>query len=136
MEDNIYFTGSLPNLIETYIEQLNSFEDWDILFDSDFLRYIEGPIQDGWYVYPKTNEKTSQCGGSSRCAGCYLINNKCAKKLYENYIPFNCAPDWWMNHLFCKLNIKSFWVEPPIAYSRKHISTVAYDLENYKKSLK
>jgi hypothetical protein len=42
----------------------------------------------------------------------------------ENYIPFNNSPDWWMNDLFRKLNIKSFWVEPTNVYVHHgHVST-------------
>lgn len=127
MEDNIYFTDNIPNLINKYIEQLNSYGEWDILFDCDWTNYREGPIKPNLLVYPKTNEITQQCHGGSKAASFYLITNKCAKILYENYIPFNNSPDWWMNDLFRKLNIKSFWVEPSVARSRKHVSSVGLD---------
>lgn len=128
MEDNIYFTDNIPNLINKYIEQLNSYGEWDILFDCDWTNYREGPIKSNLLVYPKTNEITQQCHGGSKAASFYLITNKCAKTLYEHYIPFNNSPDWWMNDLFRKLNIKSFWVEPSVARSRKHVSSVGLDL--------
>ena len=127
MEDNIYFTDNIPNLINKYIEQLNSYGEWDILFDCDWTNYREGPIKPNLLVYQKTNEITQQCHGGSKAASFYLITNKCAKILYENYIPFNNSPDWWMNDLFRKLNIKSFWVEPSVARSRKHVSSVGLD---------
>jgi len=128
MEDNIYFTDNIPNLINKYIEQLNSYGEWDILFDCDWTNYRERPVKPELLVYPKTNEITQQCHGGSKAASFYLITNKCAKILYENYIPFNNSPDWWMNDLFRKLNIKSFWVEPSVARSRKHVSSVGLDL--------
>ena len=53
----------------------------------------------------------------------YLLNLGCAKKLYDNYIPFNNAPDWYMNDLFRKLNIKCFWSEPSVVKVWEHIST-------------
>jgi len=127
MEDNIYFVDNIPNLINKYIEQLDTYGDWDILFDCDWTTYQEGPTKPDLLVYPKTNEITHQCHGGSKAASFYLITNKCAKKLYEHYIPFNNSPDWWMNDLFRKLNIKSFWVEPSVALVRPHISSVGTD---------
>jgi GR25 family glycosyltransferase involved in LPS biosynthesis len=127
MEDNIYFIDYIPKLINKYIEQLNSYGEWDILFDCNWTHYIEGTITRDILVYPKTNEITSQCNGGTKAASFYLITNKCAKKLYEHYLPFNNSPDWWMNDLFRKLNIKSFWVEPSVALSRNHNSSVGLD---------
>ena len=49
------------------------------------------------------------------------LNNH--KYHYEHYLPFNNAPDWWMNDLFRKLNIKSFWADPPAVDIWKHSST-------------
>ena len=34
----------------------------------------------------------------------YMVNLKAAK-LYENFLPFNHAPDMWMNELFRKIGI-------------------------------
>jgi GR25 family glycosyltransferase involved in LPS biosynthesis len=125
MEDNIYFTDNIPNLVNKYIEQLNQhYSDWDILFDCNWTTYKEGPIKPGLLVYPKNNEVTQHCHGGTKAASFYLIRNKCAKKLFEHYIPFNNSPDWWMNDLFRKLDIKSFWVEPSVALVRPHVSSV------------
>jgi GR25 family glycosyltransferase involved in LPS biosynthesis len=128
MEDNIYFVENIPKLVDKYIEQLDNYGEWDILFDCNWTTYIEGQIKPGLLVYPKTNDITNQCHGGTKAASFYLITNKCAKKLYENYIPFNNSPDWWMNDLFRKLNIKSFWVEPSVALMREHKSSVGLDL--------
>jgi GR25 family glycosyltransferase involved in LPS biosynthesis len=125
IEDNIYFTGKIPELVDKYIDQLNKhYGEWDILFDANWTSYIEGTIQPGILVYPKSNDITQQCHGSTKTATFYLVKKECAKKLIEHYIPFNNAPDWWMNDLFRKLNIKSFWVEPSfVRVQDKHIST-------------
>ena len=32
-----------------------------------------------------------------------MVNLKAAKQLYENFLPFNHAPDMWMNELFRKM---------------------------------
>ena len=125
MEDNICFKGKIPDLVNIYIKQLDeTYGEWDILFDADWTSYKEGPIKPNLFVYPKTNEITRQCHGGSKAAQFYLIKKECAKKLIEHYIPFNNSPDWWMNDLFRKLNIKSFWVEPTFTYLQpNHVST-------------
>lgn len=128
MEDNMCLVDDVPNKMELYIEQLNTlYPDWDILFDNQWkeipVRYIEQPLKPDQYVYPKTNEITKQYHGGTKLAQFYLLNLKCAKKLYENYLPFNNAPDWWMNDLFRKLNIKSFWAEPSNVKAWEHHST-------------
>jgi GR25 family glycosyltransferase involved in LPS biosynthesis len=125
MEDNIYFLNKkIPELVTTYIKQLDSYGEWDILFDGPYDIYDETQMKPGLLVYPKSNEFTPKLHGSTRSATFYLLTNSCAKKLYENYIPFNNAPDWWMNDLFRKLDIKSFWVEPSnVRVQDNHVST-------------
>lgn len=125
MEDNICFKGKIPELVLTYIEQLNkNYGEWDILFDGSWTYYMEQPTKPELLVYPKKNEITNQCHGGTKAATFYLLTKSCAKKLMENYIPFNNSPDWWMNDLFRKLNIKSFWVEPTNVYVHHgHVST-------------
>jgi GR25 family glycosyltransferase involved in LPS biosynthesis len=125
MEDNMQFAGNVSERVLLYIKQLNELypNNWDVLFDLNYRAYYEGPLKDGVYVYPKSNRLESNWHGSTRCAQFYLVTNKCAKELYENYLPFNNAPDFWMNDLFRKLSIKSFWAEPPIVHTWSHIST-------------
>jgi GR25 family glycosyltransferase involved in LPS biosynthesis len=128
MEDNQFFCGDIQHHVNLYITQLNELytDNWDIIFDTKWLSYKnieEETVKDGIFVYPKSNEIGKYVHGGTRLAQFYIINNKCAKKLFENYIPFNNAPDWWMNDLFRKLNIKSFWSEPSISDVFPHIST-------------
>lgn len=134
IEDNCYLANDVPKMVDKYITQLNNlYPDWDILFDNGWgeipYKYTEQPLKDGQVVYPKSNEITKEehiqhCyHGATKCARFYLINLKCAQKLYDNYLPFNNAPDWWMNDLFRKLNIKSFWAEPSNVLFWKHEST-------------
>ena len=124
MEDNIYFTGDVSKRIELWINQLNTlYPEWDVIFDTDWNTYREGITTPTIHVYPKSNEINEFGHGGTRCAQFYLLTQKCAKQLYENYIPFNNAPDWWMNDLFRKLNIKSFWAEPSIVNLYPHTST-------------
>ena len=52
-----------------------------------------------------------------------MIRLKCARKLYENFLPFNWSIDWYYNDLFRKYDIKSFWVEPPNVANWHHENT-------------
>ena len=124
MEDNIFFKGDVSKRIETYISQLNEYyPDWDIIFDSDWTSYTENQTTQDILVYAKSNDINKFGHGGTRCAHFYLLTKKCAKKLYDNYLPFNNAPDWWMNDLFRKLDIKSHWAEPSIVGLFPHVST-------------
>jgi len=124
IEDNMYFTGDVTVRINTYIDQLNThYPDWDVIFDSDWCKVHETEVKEGLYVYPKNNEITNICHGGTRGAPFYLFKKTFAEKLYKNYLPFNHAPDHYMNDLFRLLNIKSFWSEPPIAHIYPHVST-------------
>ena len=127
MEDNQFFCGDIQKRVNLYIEQLNHlYPDWDILFDTKWKSYKdieEENVINDIYVYPKSNEIGKHVHGGTRLAQFYVLNQKYAKFLYENYIPFNNAPDWWMNDLFRKLNINSFWSEPSISDVFPHVST-------------
>ncbi len=124
MEDNIGgFRKNVKESIEKYLEQLPN--NWDILFDGwESEHYIEGPIFPDKLVYLKNNDITGQCAGSTKSAQFYMLNLDCAKKLYENFIPFNDVPDKIYNFIFRKLNMKSYWVEPTNQYlEQNHISS-------------
>jgi GR25 family glycosyltransferase involved in LPS biosynthesis len=124
MEDAVEFLKPVNETLELYISELNTFyPDWDIIFDSDWCSYKESEVTPERTVYPKNIQINNNDHGGTRCAHFYLLTQKCAKKLYDNYIPFNNAPDWWMNDLFRKLNIKSFYAEPSIVHVYKHKST-------------
>jgi GR25 family glycosyltransferase involved in LPS biosynthesis len=128
IEDNIYFTDDFPRNVPTYINQLDSvYGKWDILFihyDNSWGKYDYEEIKQGLFVYPKSNEINFRCAGGTKSANCYLLTYDCAKKLYENFIPFNNAPCAYYNILFRKLNIKSFWVEPSyVHFENNHVST-------------
>ena len=126
MEDNIgNVFDNIPDRLELYLKQLPN--DWDILFDTTWCSYktiCEEEVIPNKVVYKKSNEITKFCHGGTRVAQFYFLNLKCAKKLYNNYLPFDNPPDWWMNTLFRKLNINSYWSEPGnITTRQNHVSS-------------
>jgi len=129
MEDNLEFVKgvNVNDRINTYISQLNSkYPDWDILFDYDygFNANDTVPTEPYVYVYPRaTTFSGNKWLGGAKMARFYIVKYNSAVKLYNNYLPFNCAPDMWMNFLFRKLNMKVFWAEPSIVRPWKHDST-------------
>lgn len=129
MEDNMEIKDDINKWMNIYIEQLNElYPDWNMLFDNDWhfdipVRYQEGPIIEGQYVYLKSNEANELCGGSTKLAQCYLINLRTAKILVENLLPFDSAIDHHYNHVIRKLNFKVFWAEPSNIRAWRHIST-------------
>jgi GR25 family glycosyltransferase involved in LPS biosynthesis len=125
IEDNILFKNNISELIPKYIDQLNTlYPEWDILFDGSWTNYREGIINKDIFVYPKSNKITTQCHGGTKAATFYILTLKCAEKLFNNYLPINNSPDWHMNELFRKLDIKSYWIEPSqIEVHHNHKST-------------
>lgn len=124
MEDSLHFSENIDERVNTYIKQLNEiYPGWDVIFDSSWKSYYEGPTGGNVYVYPKSNAISDKGHGGTRCAHFYLLTQDCAKKLYDAYLPFNNAPDWHMNDLFRKLEIKCYWAEPSIAHVTPHEST-------------
>jgi GR25 family glycosyltransferase involved in LPS biosynthesis len=125
MEDNMEIKDDINKCMNTYIEQLNElYPDWNMLFDNDWTtRYIEGPLIEGQKVYLKSNEASQQCGGSSKCACCYLVNLRTAKILVNEMLPYTHPIDHNYDHLFRRLNFKVFWAEPSNIREWEHIQT-------------
>lgn len=131
IEDNVgKIDGNIYERISNYLEDLP--KDWGVVFESDQFpfSYTKEPIVDkNKIVHKKSNEKTYfddgslLLGGGTRSAQFYFINLDTAKKLFDNYLPFNHAPDFWMNELFRVLDIKSFWADPSIIKTEKHHRT-------------
>lgn len=114
MEDNVTFTENIKKLVNEYLEEGKNL-NWDIIFEGDthYLKYREGRIFKDKKLYKKVNRATSQCGGSTRCSNFYIIKLDVAKKLHDIFVPFHNVCDHWSNHLFRKLNLNVYWVEPP-----------------------
>ena len=80
-------------------------------------------------IYSKNNEVTKNIDGKiishggTRAAQFYFVNKKSAKKLYDNFLPFNHSADMWMNDVLRKINAKSFWSEPSLVVSKYNSKT-------------
>mgnify|MGYP001174396736 FL=1 len=138
IEDNVgKINENIYDRISSYLEDLPN--DWGVVFESDQFpfSYTKEPVIDkNKVVHQKSNEITyfedgsTLLMGGTRSAQFYFINLETANRLFDNYLPFNHAPDFWMNELFRKLNIKSFWADPSIIETEKHHRTST----NYKYS--
>ena len=111
----------MPDRIQCYLNQLPP--DWDILFDSDWVPFIESPTTPDRQVYLKSNEITKQCHGGSRLANFILIKLETAKKLLSSYLPFTHVSDWYYNDLLRRYSLKSYWAEPGNTYHVNRPST-------------
>lgn len=131
MEDNIGdFFEDIPTRLKKYQEELP--EDWDVVYDSvwgDYEAMNEEAIISNKLIYSKSNKITRNIDGKiishggTRAAQFYFVNKKSAKKLYDNFIPFNHSADMWMNDVLRKIDAKSFWAEPSLVVSKFNIKT-------------
>lgn len=103
MEDNICFIKNVPDTLEKYLKDLP--EDWDCVFDSDYLGMkYNGEITSDCSVY-----KT----GKSKGAHFIFLNLKAATTIYNHFMPFHEGSDHMYNHIFKQNNMNVFWAEPP-----------------------
>ena len=126
MEDNIgVFYENIIDRLEKYKKQLPS--DWDIIFDSVWFDYSwlnEEEVTSDKLVYRKSNERTYNkegeiiAHGGTRAAQFYFLKYETAKKIYENFLPFNHSADMWLNEVLRKCNLNSFWSEPSLVVSK------------------
>ncbi len=131
MEDNIGdFYEDVPTRLDNYNKKLP--DDWGIVFDSIWGNYEmlnEEKLNKNNLVYKKSNLPTFDdrnrviSHGSTRAAQFYYIKLEAAKKLYENFLPFNHSADMWMNNLIRKNNINVYWSEPSLVTSKFNSQT-------------
>lgn len=126
MEDNIEFnTTNFPKNLKEYLRELPA--DWDLLFESDTLPYIESPIDPKKKIYRKNINITWQCQGGTNAANCYIIPLKTAKLFYNVYLPIPIVVDFYMNDLIRKYNLNVYWAVPPVVHRIRRKSTALYD---------
>ena len=131
MEDNVgSFYENVYERLSKYLKELPT--DWDIIYDSvwgDYSLLNEEIVTSEKLVYKKSNEVTKNINGKiishggTRAAQFYFVNKAGAKKLYDNFLPFNHSADMWMNDVLRKANINSFWSEPSLVVSKFNSKT-------------
>jgi GR25 family glycosyltransferase involved in LPS biosynthesis len=126
MEDNI---GAFH---ENVIVRLNKYQkelpkNWDIIFDSVWFDYSwlnEEKVTPEKLVYKKSNHPTYNdegkiiAHGGTRAAQFYFLKYETAKKMYDNFLPFNASADMWINEILRQCNLNSFWSEPSLVVSK------------------
>lgn len=121
MEDNIEFkTDDFPGLLKEYLKEIP--EDWDIIYEGDTMKYLEGPITEDKKIYKKSHN-----GGATNAANCYILPLKTAKKFHDNYMPFTNVTDHYMNELLKRFNMNVYWSVPPMVHRIRRKSTLQYD---------
>ena len=104
IEDDIVFN---KNFTTELIKILNNLpEDWDMIFLSEGCNIHQPNINPNINLY-KYNR--------SRCASCYLVSNKAAKKLISTITPITKAIDHSYNDEIIKHLLNSYLLEPTIA---------------------
>ena len=131
MEDNIGdFIEDIPVRLNKYLKELP--DEWDVVYDSvwgDYEALNEGVIEENKLIYKKSNDITRNhdgkiiSHGGTRAAQFYFVNQKSAKKLFNNFLPFNHSADMWMNDVLRKINAKSYWAEPSLVVSKYNTKT-------------
>jgi GR25 family glycosyltransferase involved in LPS biosynthesis len=101
LEDDILLT---ENFVEKFNNQIK-----DLSTDYDFV-WI-GSCCDMNLPF---NDKHLIRRGMSRCAHGYLLNNKTARLLIENYKYNNFPVDIYFNNIMQTLNLESYWMEPDL----------------------
>lgn len=118
-EDDVILSDNFTDILMKSMSELP--KDYDMLFignGCDF--HIEKhKIMSDKYIYEKCLYPTTWGGdGATRCTDSYLVNKKCAIKLY-NYIEnltykINMPINWWLNNTARENVFKVYWLEPTI----------------------
>ena len=116
LEDDAILADNFVETLHKYMAELPA--DYDMLFIGNGCNLHMPTITDK-YIYEKGLYPTGWGGnGASRCSDSYIVNKKCAIKLY-NYISslkykISVSSDFWINKAALDNNLKVYWSEPTI----------------------
>ena len=154
MEDDVSFNNDIQDSLNKIINDANkNYPTWDLIFDGDINHswgccayyYDESKVYSNKFVYPKNdlirkhynsykinyehldNPTYGVIHGATRGANYYIVNQKSAKVLYENFLPFDNIIDHYYNVLIRKLQLNVFWSEPPFVHKMRRKSTLIHD---------
>jgi len=95
-------------------------DDFDACYLSDCFRWTVDNYKYGYLGSLNNNKYTKDkcvyemhCG---KCADSFLLTSKCAKLLYDNFVPFCLPPDWMQTPIYLKNNMKIYWSEPALTH--------------------
>ena len=103
MEDDLIFNENFVDELTKYIQILPS--DWDMVFLSEGCNIHQPNITPDVHFYK----------AGPRCASCYLVNNRAAKKIISGFTPISRSIDWHYNVEIERHNLVSYQLEPIIA---------------------
>ena len=105
LEDDLILKENFLDKLHECIDRLP--DDWDMVYLSEGCNIHPPGVHSGKILYEWNR---------SRCASCYLVSNKAAKKILTTITPIVSAIDHQYNIEISKHNLKSFLLEPTIAY--------------------
>jgi GR25 family glycosyltransferase involved in LPS biosynthesis len=103
LEDDAILDNNFFNQYEEYIKELP--ENWDIFWLGGCCGLRSANISKDKHVYEVL---------SSRCCHCYAIKKSGLEILKNSISNIDEAIDWYFNDIILKLNLNSYWCEPPI----------------------
>lgn len=109
------------NFRERLLKVINELpDDFDACYLSDCFGWTVDNYKFGYLGSLNKNKYSKNklvyemhCG---KCADSFLLTTKCAKKLYENFVPFCLPPDWMQTPIYLKNNMKIYWSEPALTH--------------------
>ena len=116
LEDDVILADNFVEILNKYMVELPA--DYDMLFIGNGCNLHMPTIPDKC-IYERGLHSTDWGGGgASRCSDSYIVNKKCAIKLY-NYISslkykISVSSDFWINKAALDNNLKVYWSEPTI----------------------
>jgi hypothetical protein len=89
-------------------------DDWQIIFIGSGARLRVPERKDGVFAYKMKPPR-------SKCADSYLIKPAAAEAMCRSVIPFMQAIDWEMAYWMQKLDLSTYWWEPPLVVQGSEI---------------
>jgi GR25 family glycosyltransferase involved in LPS biosynthesis len=117
-EDDCIIGNNFAKNLGRVVEELP--DDFDACYLSDCFGWTVDSYKQGFLGSLNKNKYTpDKCVykmGVGKCADSFLLSNKCAKKLYENFIPFCLPPDWTQSYVYLSNNMNIYWAEPALTH--------------------
>lgn len=105
LEDDAIFLKGFASALERNLRLTP--DDWQLIFIGSGCRLRVPERQDGIYVYKMSPPR-------SKCCDSFLIKREAAAAISCRLIPFVQPIDWELNYWMHKLDLSTYWCEPPI----------------------